>query len=120
MEYVAFFYKNIISRAYCSVSESVNMIIAFTMCLAIYFLLSETRGSKILEDLAQKRAKQTGIPHIAVSIGGDNSGLSVIQLFKTTASRPIVFLLTEPVVAAMATWAALLYVQFFIVRYLLY
>ena len=78
------------------------------MNIAIYFLLVETRGSKILEDRARRLTMQTGILHIADADGSNKSATSMLELIKTTASRPIVFLVTEPVVAAIATWAALL------------
>jgi hypothetical protein len=79
------------------------------MTIAIYFLLVETRGSKILEDRARRLTLQTRTLHIA---DGDNTPqASTFQLIKATASRPILFLLTEPVVAAIATWAALLSVH---------
>lgn len=76
--------------------------------MAIYFLLVETRGSKILDDRARRLTSETGIPHIADTDGSSKPQVSTFELVKTTASRPIVFLCTEPVVAAMATWAALL------------
>ena len=87
------------------------MIIGAVLTIAIYFLLVETRGSKILEDRAQRLTLQTGLLHIAD--GDDKPQASTFQLIKATASRPILFLLTEPVVAAIATWAALLSVHIF-------
>lgn len=90
-------------------SDSVNMIIAGTMNIGIYFLLSETRGSKILEDRARRLTAETGILHISNAEGSSKPQVTMLQLIRTTASRPIVFLLTEPVVAAVATWAALLW-----------
>lgn len=50
-------------------SDSVNMIIAGTMNIGIYFLLSETRGSKILEDRARRLTAETGILHISNAEG---------------------------------------------------
>ena len=86
----------------------VNMIIGCAMNIAIYFLLAETRGSKILDDRAGRLTIQTGVPHIADAGGSSEPQKSVIELIRMTASRPIVFLTTEPIVAAIATWAALL------------
>jgi hypothetical protein len=84
------------------------MIISIVMNIAIYFLLVETRGSKILEDRARRLTTQTGVLHIADTDGSNTQQTSVFELIKATASRPIVFLVSEPVVAAIATWAALL------------
>jgi hypothetical protein len=78
------------------------------MNIAIYFLLAETRGSKILEDRARRLTLQTSVLHIADADGSNRQQTSMLELIKTTASRPIVFLLTEPIVTAIATWAALL------------
>lgn len=77
----------------------------------MYFLLVETRGSKILDDRARKLTLQTGILHITDTGENNNPQASLLQLVKTTASRPIIYLATEPVVAAIATWAALLSVE---------
>lgn len=91
------------------------MIIAFVMTVTMYFLLVETRGSKILEDRARRLTAQTGVLHIADTESGGalpgQQGVGILDLLRTTASRPIVFLVTEPVVAALATWAALLCVS---------
>lgn len=84
------------------------------MNIAIYFLLDETRGSKILEDRARRLTIETGVLHIANTDDSSKPRVSILQLIKTTASRPIVFLLTEPLVAAIATWAALLWGVFFL------
>lgn len=86
------------------------------MVIVMYFLLVETRGSKILEDRAQRLTQQTGVLHIADTESGGSAllgkrNIGMWDLMRTTASRPIVFLVTEPVVAAFATWAALLYVN---------
>lgn len=79
--------------------------------IALHFLLVETRGSKILEDRARRLTLQTGTLHITDIDGSNTPRPSLLQLVKATASRPIVFLVTEPVVAAISTWAALLLVQ---------
>ncbi|KZP12848.1 MFS general substrate transporter [Athelia psychrophila] len=98
----------------------INMIIAFVLTFTMYFLLVETRGSKILDDRARNLTKQTGVLHVADTESGGSSALmgqqtvGILDLLRTTASRPIVFLVTEPVVAALATWAALLWGVVFI------
>lgn len=84
------------------------MILSGITTIAMYFLLVETRGSKILDNRARKLTLQTGVLHIADTDGNNDPQASILQLIKATASRPIVFLVTEPVVAAIATWAALL------------
>lgn len=84
------------------------MILSAIHNIAIYFLLVETRGSKILEDRAKRLTRETGILHIPYSDEDAASQPSTLQQIKTTASRSIVFLVTEPVVTAIATWAALL------------
>ncbi|KII84153.1 hypothetical protein PLICRDRAFT_46519 [Plicaturopsis crispa FD-325 SS-3] len=91
----------------------INMIIGAALLVAMYFLLVETRGSAILDARARALTRETGIPHIADTKDRSHTG-SMFQLIRTTAARPIVFLLTEPVVAAMATWAALLWGVVFI------
>ena len=84
------------------------------MTIIMYFVLAETRGSKILEERARQLTKQTGVLHIADTESGGSSALlgqqniGIWDLLRTTVSRPLVFLVTEPVVTAFATWAALL------------
>lgn len=85
--------------------------------IALYFLLVETRGCKILEDRARRLTLQTGTLHIADIDGTNTPCISLFQTVKATASRPIVFLVTEPVVTAMATWASLLSVQLALIFY---
>ncbi|KAF7974621.1 hypothetical protein HWV62_11598 [Athelia sp. TMB] len=98
----------------------INMIIAFVMAVVMYFVLAETRGSKILEDRARRLTQETGVLHIADTESSGSSALlgqqnlGIWSLLRTTASRPIVFLITEPVVTALATWAALLWGVVFI------
>ena len=92
-------------------TKQVNMIISGVITIAVYFLLVETRGSKILEDRARRLTLQTDVLHIADTYGSNKEQRSMFELIKATTSRPIVFLLTEPVVSAMAIWAALLSVQ---------
>ena len=87
------------------------MMISGVMSIVVYFVLIETRGSKILEDRARRLTARTGVLHIADTDGSNKEQRSMFELIKSTASRPIAFLLTEPVVAAMATWAALLSVH---------
>lgn len=89
----------------------VVMTVSGIMNIVMYFLLVETRGSKILENRARKLTLQTGILHIADTGENNNQQTSLFQLVKATASRPIIYLATEPVVAAIATWAALLSVE---------
>lgn len=90
---------------------TVNMMIGGVILVGIYFLLVETRGSAILEARARALTLKTGIPHIA-DTEERTPARSMFQLIRTTASRPIVFLVSEPVVASMALWAALLYGDF--------
>jgi heme/copper-type cytochrome/quinol oxidase subunit 3 len=92
-------------------ANPVIMAVSGIMNIAMYFLLVETRGSKILENRARKLTLQTGILHIADTGENNNQQASLLQLVKATASRPIIFLVTEPVVAGIATWAALLLVE---------
>lgn len=92
-------------------TNQVNMILGGLMSIVIYFVLVETRGSKILEDRARQLTVRTGVLHIADTDGSNKEQRSMLELIKSTASRPIAFLLTEPVVAAIATWAALLSVH---------
>jgi hypothetical protein len=87
------------------------MMIAGVITITVYFLLVETRGSKILEDRARRLTLQTGVLHIADTYGSNKEQRSMFELIKATTSRPITFLLTEPVVSAMAIWAALLSVH---------
>jgi hypothetical protein len=91
--------------------DTVIMALSGAVNIALYFLLVETRGCKILEDRARRLTLQTGILHITDIDGSNAPRTSLLQLVKATASRPIVFLATEPVVAAIAIWAALLSVQ---------
>jgi len=91
--------------------KQVNMIIGGVITIVVYFLLVETRGSKILEDRARQLTSQTGVLHIADTYGSNKEQRSMFELIKMTTSRPIAFLLTEPVVSAIAIWAALLSVH---------
>lgn len=86
------------------------MILSGIMNILVYFLLVETRGSKILEDRARRLTLETGTLHLVDTDGSRTAPISMLKLIKTTASRPIVLLVTEPIIAAIATWIALLYV----------
>lgn len=87
------------------------MISSGVITVIIYFLLVETRSSRILEDRAQRLTLQTGILHIIDADGANKPRTTLLEQIKVTASRPIVFLLTEPIVAAFSTWVALLSVS---------
>lgn len=87
------------------------MIFSGVITVAIYFLLVETRGSRILEDRARRLTLQTGIFHIVDADGNTKPQTSLLKQIKANSSRPIVFLVSEPVVAAVSTWIALLSVK---------
>lgn len=103
---------SILAICYCSLTIfPVNMIFSAAITIVIYFLLAETRGSKILEDRAQRITLQTGILHIVEADRNSKPQKSLLEQIKNSVSRPIVFLFTEPIVASFSTWTALLSVS---------
>lgn len=73
-------------------------------------LLVETRGSTILTARALRLTIETGKSH-AADIDSGMATLSTLEILRLTAARPIIFLTTEPLIIAMSTWAALVYVD---------
>lgn len=71
-------------------------------CIALTFFTQETRGSYILSKRAAKLRKETG--DLRYQCKADAERASVGTLVKQSLSRPIVFLVTEPIVTMLALW----------------
>ncbi|GAA5956178.1 hypothetical protein JCM21900_006829 [Sporobolomyces salmonicolor] len=72
--------------------------VSFLLCL---FFLPETRGEIILSKRVGRLEQETGRPHyVRGAVRIDSWGEAV----KISATRPLVYLFTEPIVALCATW----------------
>jgi MFS family permease len=71
-------------------------------CLALTFLTQETRGSYILSKRAARLRKETGDNRYQCRADAERA--SVGTLVRQSLSRPVVFLLTEPIVTMLALW----------------
>ena len=71
-------------------------------CLALTFLTQETRGSYILSKRAARLRKETG--DARYQCRADAERASVSALVRQSLSRPVVFLVTEPIVTTLALW----------------
>lgn len=67
---------------------------------AVLFL-RESRGSVLLSRRARSLTKQTGKLHRA---HGDDERASLVVMARTSLTRPLLYLLTEPIVMAISLW----------------
>lgn len=73
-----------------------------TFVLGVIFVMSETRSSIILAQITKDTRKMTGDPRYRSSAEVDRPSMS--SLIKTSCTRPLYFLLTEPIVQSFSLW----------------
>lgn len=73
-----------------------------TFVLGVIFVMSETRSSIILAQITKDTRKMTGDPRYRSSTEVDKPSMS--SLIKTSCTRPLYFLLTEPIVQSFSLW----------------
>lgn len=71
-------------------------------CVALTFFTQETRGSYILSKRAARLRKETGDERYRCRADAERASVGV--LVRQSLSRPIVFLITEPIVTVLALW----------------
>ncbi|KAG1767681.1 MFS general substrate transporter, partial [Suillus occidentalis] len=71
--------------------------------LDVIFVMSETRSSIVLNHIARDTRKRTGDPRYRSSAEIDKPSIS--SLIKTSCTRPIYLLLTEPIVQSFCIWS---------------
>ena len=77
--------------------------------------MQESRGSAILDKRAHRQTLQTGIQHVtALASEEATSQPSFLAKMKTSVSRPLLFLTTEPIVTAFSLWCGTLWGVLFI------
>lgn len=87
----------------------VNMMICGVQAIIVYVVFVETRGPEILERRARMLTTRTGVLHLAhIDGGSENPTQSLYKEIKTSVVRPAYYLVTEPIVFAMAMWVGLL------------
>ncbi|KAG2140822.1 MFS general substrate transporter [Suillus cothurnatus] len=70
--------------------------------LGVILMMSETRSSIILARIAKDTRKMTGDPRYRSSAEIDQPSMS--SLIKTSCTRPLYFLFTEPIVQSFSLW----------------
>ncbi|KAL1410759.1 hypothetical protein Q8F55_001701 [Vanrija albida] len=63
--------------------------------------LRETRADVILAKRAARLTKETGVKHVARTFGPKKG---MVEMLSLTAIRPLKYLVTEPIVAALTLW----------------
>lgn len=79
--------------------EWIEMIMAGATSLLVILLFRETRGSVILSKRAAKLRKETGLDY---RCRADEERASLAVLIKTGISRPLWFLISEPIVLSLS------------------
>lgn len=74
--------------------EWIEMIMAGVTTVIVFVVCQETRGSVILSRRAKRLSKETGLDY---RCRADEERASLLILMKTGVSRPVWFLLTEPI-----------------------
>lgn len=90
--------------------EGAIALLSFVVMLAF---LQETRGPVLLSRKAEKMTRE-GDGQVVYRCRADDERISVGQMIRISASRPILYLLTEPIVTAFATWMAFLWACVFL------
>ncbi|KAL1410927.1 hypothetical protein Q8F55_001870 [Vanrija albida] len=70
-------------------------------CVLNALVLRETRGDVLLSRRARRLTKQTGVKHLAAP---DLRPRNMWSLVSQSATRPLQYLFTEPIVAAVSLW----------------
>ena len=93
----------------------INAILAGVSFVSLALLMQESRGSAILDKRAHRQTLQTGIQHVtALASEEATSQPSFLAKMKTSVSRPLLFLTTEPIVTAFSLWCGTLWGVLFI------
>ncbi|KAK9367075.1 major facilitator superfamily domain-containing protein [Lipomyces kononenkoae] len=83
------------------------LIISGVMFIAVLFGVPETYSKTLLERKAARLRKQLGNDNLHAA--HERGGVSHMQLLKTSIVRPVVMLVTEPIVFLIALYCALVY-----------
>ncbi|KAG2120539.1 MFS general substrate transporter [Suillus discolor] len=75
--------------------------------LAVILLMNETRSSIILTHIAKDTRKMTGDPRYRSSAEIDKPNMT--SLIKTSCTRPLYFLFTEPIVQSISLWIGIIW-----------
>ncbi|KAG2748702.1 MFS general substrate transporter [Suillus brevipes Sb2] len=81
----------------------VHVMISGLYVLDVILVMSETRSSIVLNRIARDTRKKTGDPRYRSSAEVDKPSIS--SLIKTSCTRPIYLLLTEPIVQSFCIWS---------------
>lgn len=76
--------------------------------MSMLFCFDETRGPVLLSRRAAKMRKECG-NEIQYRCRADDEKLSVAQMVKTSTTRPLIYLFTEPIVMSFTLWIAMLW-----------
>lgn len=87
--------------------------VAFLSFAAMVLLFRETRGPVLLSRRAAKMTKDTG-GKIVYRCRADDERRSISQMIVTSVTRPLLYLLTEPIVTAFALWIGFLWATVFL------
>ncbi|KAG2133289.1 major facilitator superfamily domain-containing protein [Suillus clintonianus] len=81
----------------------VHVMISGAYVLDVILVMSETRSSIVLTRIAKDTRKMTGDPRYRSSAEIDKPSLA--SLIKTSCTRPLYLLLTEPIVQSFSLWS---------------
>ncbi|KIY71160.1 MFS general substrate transporter [Cylindrobasidium torrendii FP15055 ss-10] len=84
--------------------EWIQMILTATYIVFLPIIMRETRTSIILRNMARKRRKETGSLRYKARI--EDEGVHMKQLIWISVTRPVVLLITEPLVTSFSLWIA--------------
>ncbi|KAG1731631.1 major facilitator superfamily domain-containing protein, partial [Suillus paluster] len=85
----------------------VHVMFAGAFVLDVILVMSETRSSIVLTRIAKDTRKTTGDPRYRSSAEIDKP--SMLSLIKTSCTRPMYLLLTEPIVQSFSLWSGLIW-----------
>lgn len=82
--------------------QYIHLIVGFVLFLAVVLFMKETRGSVLLTKIAKKMREETGDLRYRARIEDERGSLRSLILVSLT--RPIYFLVAEPVVTSFSLW----------------
>ncbi|OAX38745.1 MFS general substrate transporter, partial [Rhizopogon vinicolor AM-OR11-026] len=85
----------------------VHVMFAGAFVLTVILVFSETRSSIVLARIAKDVRKTTGDPRYQTSAEIDKP--NILSLIKTSCTRPLYLLLTEPIVQSFSLWCGFIW-----------
>lgn len=90
-----------------------QMGVCFVPWIMMLLVFDETRGPVLLSKKAAQMTKETN-GRVVYRCRADDEKTSVLQMIKTSVSRPIIYLTTEPIVMYFGVWIGFLWSTVFL------